>query len=53
MSKKIGAVNYMECSAVTQAGVKEVIHAGVSAGLSNKSFQGKKKKKSKWNFFKR
>ena len=34
MQKKIGAVAYMECSALTQVGLNDVFHQAVSQGMS-------------------
>ena len=41
MQRKIGAVNYMECSALTEEGVKKVFHAVVGAALTPRVSESK------------
>ncbi|KAG7193421.1 GTP-binding protein Rho1 [Scheffersomyces spartinae] len=47
VAQKIGAVNYFECSAKTNQGVREVFEAATRASLMGKSKQRKEGKSSK------
>lgn len=42
MSRKIGAVKYMECSALNQEGLKEIIAESVRASIKSKKKNGAK-----------
>lgn len=44
MQKKIGAVGYFECSALTGEGVAEMLEPMVRAGLQNQGFTKARKK---------
>ncbi|RXM35336.1 Rho-related GTP-binding protein RhoU [Acipenser ruthenus] len=47
LAEKIGAISYVECSALTQKNLKEVFDAAISTGLSFSEHRARKERKMK------